>query len=226
VIFTKPISADLYYPTKLTHIGSGILIVLVVKSSVFWDIMPSDPLKIDRRFGGTYLHLLGWIINQARNQHETCSMLVSFLAYSWLWREAKCSSETLVDFERTIRRHGPEDITLRCKPWFWHLFLLQNKSNNYSCCRKYFVLHNEELHNLYSSPSIIRVIKSRKMRLARHVARMGEKRNAYSILVGKPAGKRPLGRWRRRWMENTEMDLRGTGWNGMNWWESQQEREH
>jgi hypothetical protein len=59
-------------------------------------------------------------------------------------------------------------------------------------------LHNEELHNLYFSPSIIRMIKSRMMRLARHVARMGEERNAYRILVGKPEGKRPLGRQRRR----------------------------
>jgi hypothetical protein len=59
-------------------------------------------------------------------------------------------------------------------------------------------LHNEELHNLYCSPSIIRIIKSRWMRWAGHVARMGEKRNAYRILVGNPEGKRPLGRPRRR----------------------------
>jgi hypothetical protein len=59
-------------------------------------------------------------------------------------------------------------------------------------------LHNEELHNLYSSPSIIRIIKSRRMRLAGHVARMGKKRNAYRILVGKPEEKRPLERPRRR----------------------------
>jgi hypothetical protein len=62
-------------------------------------------------------------------------------------------------------------------------------------------LHNEEQHNLYSSPSIIRVIR------AGHVARMGEKRNAFRILVGKPEGKRPLGRPRRRWMDNIKMDL-------------------
>jgi hypothetical protein len=61
-------------------------------------------------------------------------------------------------------------------------------------------LHNEELHNLCFSPSIIRLIKSRRMRLAGNVARMGEKRNAYRILMGKPEGKRPLGRPRRRWM--------------------------
>jgi hypothetical protein len=59
-------------------------------------------------------------------------------------------------------------------------------------------LHNEELHNLYSSPSIIRMIKSRRMRWAGHVVRMGEKGNAYRVLVGLPEGKRPLGRPRRR----------------------------
>jgi hypothetical protein len=69
-------------------------------------------------------------------------------------------------------------------------------------------LHNEELHNLYSSPSIIRVIKSRRMRWAGHAARMGERRNAYRILVGKPEGKTPLGRPRCRWVDNIKMDLR------------------
>jgi hypothetical protein len=68
-------------------------------------------------------------------------------------------------------------------------------------------LHNEELHNLYSSPSIIRIIKSRRMRWAGHVARMGEKRDVYRLLVGKPEGKRPLGRPIRRWMDNIKMDL-------------------
>jgi hypothetical protein len=68
-------------------------------------------------------------------------------------------------------------------------------------------LYNEELHNLYSSPSIITITKSRRMRWAGHVARMGEKRNVYCLLVGKPEGKRPLGRPRRRWMDNIKMDL-------------------
>jgi hypothetical protein len=63
-------------------------------------------------------------------------------------------------------------------------------------------LHNEELHNSYSSPSIIRMIKSRRMRWAGHVARVGAKRNAYRISVGMPKGKRPLGRPRRRWVDN------------------------
>jgi hypothetical protein len=72
-----------------------------------------------------------------------------------------------------------------------------------------------ELHNLYSSPSIIRMIKSRRMRWAGHVARMGEKRNTYRILVGLPEGKGPLGRPRRRWMGQIKMDLREIGWDGM-----------
>jgi hypothetical protein len=72
---------------------------------------------------------------------------------------------------------------------------------------------------LYFSPSIIRIIKSRRMRWAEHVARMGEKRNAYRILVGKPEGKRLLGRPRRRWVDNIKMDLREIGWYGMVLWE-------
>jgi hypothetical protein len=62
-------------------------------------------------------------------------------------------------------------------------------------------LHNEELHDLCSSPSITRIIKLRRMRWVRHVARIGEKRNVYRLLVGKPGGKRPLGRPRRRWVD-------------------------
>jgi hypothetical protein len=78
-------------------------------------------------------------------------------------------------------------------------------------------LHNEELHNLYFSPSIIRIIKSRRMRWTGHVAQMGEKRNMYRLLVGKPEGKRPLGRPRRRWTDNIKMDLLEIGVNIVDW---------
>jgi hypothetical protein len=73
-------------------------------------------------------------------------------------------------------------------------------------------LHNEELHDLYSSPSITRIIKARRTRWAGHVARMAEKRNAYRLLVGKPEGRRPLGRPRHRWLDNIRMDLVEVGW--------------
>jgi hypothetical protein len=86
-------------------------------------------------------------------------------------------------------------------------------------------LHNEELPDLYSSPSIIRIIKSRRMRWAEHVARMGEKRNAYRLLVGKPEGKRPLGRPRRRWVDNIKIDLLEIGWGGVDWIGFAQDRE-
>jgi hypothetical protein len=78
-------------------------------------------------------------------------------------------------------------------------------------------LHNVELRDLYSSPSIIRIIKSRKMRLAGHVARMGEKGNAYRLLVGKPEGKRPLGRPKRWWVDNIRMNLGEVGWGNVDW---------
>ena len=68
-------------------------------------------------------------------------------------------------------------------------------------------LQYEELNDLYSSPNIVRMIKSRRMRWAGHVARMGEERGVYRVLVGKLEGKRPLGRPRRRWVDNIRMDL-------------------
>jgi hypothetical protein len=78
-------------------------------------------------------------------------------------------------------------------------------------------LHNEELRDLYSSPSIIRMIKSRRMRWEGHVARIGETNNAYILLVGNPDGKRPLGKPRRRWVDNIRMDLGEVGWSDVDW---------
>jgi hypothetical protein len=78
-------------------------------------------------------------------------------------------------------------------------------------------LHNEELHNLYSSPSIIRIITLSRMRWAGHVARMGEKKNVYRLLVGNPEGKRTLGRARHRWIDNIKTDLLETGLNVVDW---------
>jgi hypothetical protein len=87
-------------------------------------------------------------------------------------------------------------------------------------------LHNEELNDLYSSPNIIRVIKSRRMRWVGHVARMGGKIGAYRILVGRPERRRPLGRARRRWEDNIRMDLPDVDWGaGMDWIELAQDRD-
>jgi hypothetical protein len=77
--------------------------------------------------------------------------------------------------------------------------------------REWRKLHNEELHDLYSSLTIIRIMKSRRMKWAGNVAAMGENRNAYRLLVGKPEGKRPLGRPNRRWVDIISMDLVGVG---------------
>jgi PAS domain-containing protein len=78
-------------------------------------------------------------------------------------------------------------------------------------------LHNKELHDLYSSPSIIRIMKARRIRWTGHVARMGENRNAYRLLVRKPDGRRHLGRPRRRWLDNIRMDLVEVGLGDVDW---------
>jgi hypothetical protein len=86
-------------------------------------------------------------------------------------------------------------------------------------------LHDEELRILYSSPNIIRQIKSRRIRWAGHVARMGEKRNVDRDLTGKPEGKGSLGRPRRRWEDGIRMDLRETGWGSVDWIQLAQDRD-
>jgi hypothetical protein len=86
-------------------------------------------------------------------------------------------------------------------------------------------LHTEELHILYRSPNVIRQIKSRRMRWSGHVARMGKDRNVYRALMGKPEGKRPLGRPRRRWEDGIRMDLREIGWESVDWIQLAQDRD-
>jgi hypothetical protein len=86
-------------------------------------------------------------------------------------------------------------------------------------------LHNEELHDLYSSPTIVRVIKSIRMRWAGNLARMGERRGVYRVLVWKPEGKRPLGRPRHRWEDNIKMDYQEVGCGGVDWIELAQDRD-
>jgi hypothetical protein len=88
-------------------------------------------------------------------------------------------------------------------------------------CRK---LHNDELHSLYSSPNIVTVIKSRRMRWAGHVARTGEGRGVYTVLVGRLEDRRQLGRPKRRWEDNIKLDLREIGIYRTNWIQLAQER--
>ena len=86
-------------------------------------------------------------------------------------------------------------------------------------------LHNEELSDLYSLPNIVRLVKSRRMSWAGHVARMGERRNVHRVLVGKSEGKRPLGRHRRRWKDNIKTDLQEVGGGCGDWMELAQDKD-
>jgi hypothetical protein len=86
-------------------------------------------------------------------------------------------------------------------------------------------LHNEELHNLYTSPCLIRMIKSRRVRWVGHVARMRGMRYAYKVPVGKPDGKRPLARPRHTWDDNSRMYLREVGWEAVEWINLAQDRD-
>jgi hypothetical protein len=87
-------------------------------------------------------------------------------------------------------------------------------------------LRDEELHSLYRSPNIVRVIKSRRLRWTGHVARMEEGRSAFKILIGKPTGKRRLGKPRRRWEDSIRMNLKEIGINARNWVDSAQDRDY
>ena len=91
--------------------------------------------------------------------------------------------------------------------------------------REWRKLHNEYFSDLYSLPNTVQVVKSRRMRWAVHVARMGERRGVHKVLVGKPEGKRPLGRPRRRWDDNVKMDLQEIGRGFGDWMELAQDRD-
>jgi hypothetical protein len=116
----------------------------------------------------------------------------------------------------------------RCSDYMTNLQQLLNCHNTLGPKREedgsWRKLHNDELHDLYSSPNIVRVIKSSRMRWAGHVARMGEGRVVYRVLVGRPEGRRPLGRPRRKWEDNIKMGLREIGINGANWIQLAQDR--
>ena len=107
-------------------------------------------------------------------------------------------------------------------PFFINDTMIFNRDENGEWRR----LYNEELHSLYHSPNIVRVIKYRRLRWAGHVVRMEKSRSAFKILTGKPTGKRPLRRPRRRWEDSIRMDLEEIGINAGNWVDSAQDRDY
>ena len=131
------------------------------------------------------------------------------------------SQTLLCVYIRKIKRRqlNGEVIIIHCNNYLSALRVFENRAlkrilgpNREEVTGEWRKLHNEVLNDLYSPPNIVRVIKSRRMRWARHVARMRERRGVYRGLVGKPEGKRPRGRPWRRWEDNIKMDLQEVGW--------------
>ena len=137
-----------------------------------------------------------------------------------------CPSETLsfgvIKFYLKYTSKSQWDKRYRAKEVFVYLLHLSTPLLSYSFFSSYVGLFP---YSLLSSPNIVRVMKLRKMRLIGHIARMGERRNIYNVLVGKPEGKRSFGRPRRRWEDNIKMGLQEVGCRGMDWIELTQDRD-
>jgi hypothetical protein len=125
----------------------------------------------------------------------------------YLSKTIECENDNIHDYNLPVVLYGCETWTLTIREK--HRLRVPGEYLD----QRGMKLHNEELRGLYSSRSVIRMITSRRMKWAGHVARIGEKRNAYGLLVGKPEGKRPLGRPRRRSVDNVMIDLREIVWN-------------
>jgi hypothetical protein len=173
---------------------------VMIQAATFWNVMPHSVVVGCQRFGGYFsIHL------QGKNIKTYKTVILPVVLYGCeTWSLTLREEHRLRVFKNRVLRRifGPK----RKEDGSW---------------RK---LHNDELHNLYSSPCIVRVIKSRRMRWAGHVARMGEGRGVYRVLVGKPEGESSLGRPRRRWEDNIKLDLREIGIDGANWIRLAQDR--
>jgi len=114
---------------------------------------------------------------------------------------------------------------IQIRKWMLLRPMMQSLENKHVVVSKIIIIHNEELNDLYASPNFVGAIKLRRMRWAGHVARMEEWRGVYRVLVGKPEGKRPLERPRRRWNDNIKKDLKQVECGGMDWIELAQDRD-
>jgi hypothetical protein len=211
-------------------INSGITVERECK------IETAEELHITPRLNKIRHYTSNWIRRANRKPRNSLQSAMESCAPETRTKPGKTTEETFGCWDWNRSTGGPMMMAgnvnegkmwrVEWREWWLETEVRKETAGTESCCRELWIVNlspvgrNEELSDLYSLPSIVRVVKSIRMRWAGHVARMGEGRDVHRVLMGKREGKRPMGRPRRRWEDNVKMDLREV-WGRCGWGQGQ-----